>query len=446
MRKAAVRHPVVASVFVIVLFIISMLLGNVLLSIAPPFFRNNGDILLNFTAETVVCLMGIILMAVFGYLPTFYRTEKFGTGLACSAYFIIIYALNAVISVGYEITNRGSTFFADLLPLWRILLLPLYVLSIGLAEEAFFRGIIANLFWDKHAKDPAGVRTAAIYSGIIFGLMHFMNAVAADLVGVLVQVISAIFIGIAITAIYYRCRNIWVTILLHAFMDGCALISIGLFGGTVLDEISSYSATNIIQVMIGIIPYIIVSAVLLRKKKVIPILAGENAVGFIPQQPGSIVVGVDMKSSPESKKSFARAVVILVLITLVCFSVALIKSPEFSGFYAEITGKVAADFHNTEEWAPGSEPTVGKGQEFDVTEPGDYKVTLDTMPSDSRVDMVLQITEDGKEVYTGSFGGICSVTFDVYLNEGKHDVNLVYSFANLDKACTVDTTVKIVKD
>lgn len=164
----------------------------------------------------------------------------------------------------------------ELQPLWKILIWLLAALSVGVAEELFFRGAVANLFFDKHAKSPMGVWTAALWSGLIFGLMHLTNAIGANLGGVLVQVVGVIAIGVAMTAIYYRCRNIWVTVVLHAFMGACGMIVPGLFDDSLSSMIGSYSPLTAIT---SSVPYIIIAAVVLRKGKMGEILNGVSNDG-----------------------------------------------------------------------------------------------------------------------------------------------------------------------
>ena len=57
--------------------------------------------------------------------------------------------------------------------------------------------------------------------------------------------------------------GIWVTVFLHAFVDVCALITGGLYTGALAETISGYQPIQ----LIGVVPYIILLCVLLRKKK-----------------------------------------------------------------------------------------------------------------------------------------------------------------------------------
>lgn len=446
MRKAAVRHPIFTSVIVTVIFFVLMQLGGLLLFFSPSFFKSNGQLLQQTVADAVVALGGILLALIFGYANKFYRTEKFWTGVCCSGFFIVIYTISGVASVMAEIETMGAQAAASrVLPFYRLLIWPLCTLMIGIAEETFFRGIVANLFWDKHAKDPAGVWTATIYSGMIFGCMHLMNLLGAEPSGVFSQVVAACALGIAMTAVYYRCRNLWVMILLHAFMDFCGLSSVGIFGGSIQSEISGY---NIFSTIVGGLPYIIVALVLLRKKKVIALLSGENAVGYIPQQqPGQLILGVDMPSSDSSKRSLRRAIVVYIVATVLLLTAGIATDPAVREMVDDVTGSYIVDYEDSGEWTADSDVTFAHGIKFDVDEAGTYEINVITNPSSSLTDMVVQIVKDGETVYQSSYGGKNNTNFGVKLGEGVHEIKVAYSFANVkDDTATYSTRVRIKKD
>ena len=146
-------------------------------------------------------------------------------------------------------------------PIWQI---PIFIAAMfltGLTEELYFRGLVSNLFLEKFGRNRYGVWSAVICSGMIFGLMHLGNLFAADPGGVLIQTFAAAAMGMALTAIYYKTRNIWVVIFLHAFNDFCALIiSACISGVSMAGIIGSYSPLQFISAA----PYIIVTIILLR--------------------------------------------------------------------------------------------------------------------------------------------------------------------------------------
>ena len=151
-------------------------------------------------------------------------------------------------------------------PFGQILLFTVTMILIGTAEEFTFRGLIANLIFDKYGKTSKGVWFSTFMTGLIFGSIHLFNAISPDisLFSVAIQAILAGVLGMVFTAIYFRTRNIWFLVFLHAYNNFAALFGSGILGqGTIDSTIDSYSFIN----LIGIIPYIIVILVLLRKSK-----------------------------------------------------------------------------------------------------------------------------------------------------------------------------------
>lgn len=438
MRKAAVRHPIAASLIVTFLFYISMVLGSILLAFSPKFFRTNGDFLAQFLVESVLCIFGALFAVMFGYGHVFNKTEKFGAGLICGGYFIVVSILSAISTLAYEIETRDHL-EGHIEPAWRIAVFIATAFLIGLAEETFFRGIISNLFWDKHAKDPAGVWTATLYSGLIFGSMHIINMQGSDPSGVLVQMTAVTAMGMALTAIYYRTKNIWTVIFIHAFLDLCAMLSLGLFGGDISSDISSYSPMMAIT---SSVPYVIVTLVLLRKKKVIEMLAGEQTFGMFNPADGQLIVSIDMPSAPESKRSRNRAVVVTVVLALIMFAGCVLTSPDFNEQMNQMLGVYTLDYQDSGTSA--GEDVVGKTVEFYVEEADDYKVTLIVKPASSAVDMLFQIKQGEDIIFEATYGGKCSDIFNLELDEGTYQIVTVYNFSRVeDDDCGYDITVRI---
>lgn len=142
--------------------------------------------------------------------------------------------------------------FAELRSIGEVLSFALLVLFIGIAEEAVFRGVIAESMLRTFGYDKEGRHFAAFISGIIFGMAHLQNMIGADAAGVLVQSVGASVVGILFAEIYYSCRSLKPVIILHAGIDFFAMLEFGLFEGTSPSQIiSTYSPWMII-------PYVII--------------------------------------------------------------------------------------------------------------------------------------------------------------------------------------------
>ena len=124
---------------------------------------------------------------------------------------------------------------------------------------------------------PGRVWEAVFVSGLLFGLMHGLNLLTAPTLGVIVQMISAVLLGMVIAAIYCRSGNIWVVAAIHAFNDiaaGFPTLVLRRDGGGISGIIGSYGLTH----LLSLIPYAVVLIVILRPGKM-----KEIAEKFAPQ-------------------------------------------------------------------------------------------------------------------------------------------------------------------
>lgn len=185
------------------------------------------------------------------------RGIGFGRGLLVGGYFLFISVYTAV---GLFVAYEGARV---LKPWYLIMTFAVSMALVGVTEEFLCRGVLAELLRRHYGASPGGIWKAVVVSGILFGLAHLTNLFSAEPMGVLVQCVSAAAMGMAFAAIYFRTGCIWVTVALHALVDFAALITNGLYSGTVEEVISEYTPLN----LIAVVPYIILLFVLLRKKK-----------------------------------------------------------------------------------------------------------------------------------------------------------------------------------
>ena len=431
MRKITSRHPLAWSLVVLLLFSAALFGGSYLLIFAPSFFIENGSFLQQLVAESVMALVGIFLALIFGYGYIWGQTEHFGRGIVCGMYLIVISVFSAVVSVVMFITDPVSLGYelgTPLEPVWKIAVFVIMTFLIGLTEETFFRGIISNLFWDKHATSVYGIRTAAIYSGLVFGLMHAINFISSGdssaFGGVCVQITAALVSGIVFTAIYYRCRNIWVTIFIHGFLDFCGLIIPGLYGGSIADTVGAYTPITAIT---NSLPYLIVALILLRKSKAEQMLTEK---GIVPES-------VPEETLKKDKSSFKRALVIIIVVWIALFVMSVVLNPDIqnavngifdgSGFSL---GEHVLDVTNSGEWS--GDITFGSQYEFTVESSGDYRLEIDSRPEDTNAFVLVQInSSDGKTAFESNYGGICKIGMTVGLDAGDYVLNLVYNYSEV---------------
>lgn len=118
-------------------------------------------------------------------------------------------------------------------------------ITIGMAEEFFFRGFIQGEIVDAYGKSRKQVIISVVVSGVIFGLVHITNALSGqDIITTLMQVLQASSLGILLGSIYFITKNIWSVVFLHAFYDFAIM----------LGEVNSYkdciNSTDISMIML----------------------------------------------------------------------------------------------------------------------------------------------------------------------------------------------------
>ena len=246
--------------------------------------------------ELALLIFVLIMMKVTGQIRvlraprgTFFRGLFTGGFMIVMAVFAII---SAIISRMDSLAFRGKG---------TILFSTVLFIFTGMAEEFMFRGITADVVLRRGfgavqgeiasgqstgSKEnasgqmeitPGRVWEAVFISGLLFGLMHGLNLLTAPTLGVIVQMISAVLLGMVIAAIYCRSGNIWVVAAIHAFNDiaaGFPTLVLRSDGGGISGIIGSYGLTH----LLSLIPYAVALIVILRPGKM-----KEIAEKFAPQ-------------------------------------------------------------------------------------------------------------------------------------------------------------------
>lgn len=262
MRTFRAKYPIFASVIVLLLTILSNLIASGVLLLLGHFWPGifdaaENEYAMQLLAELIMLALmtGVLLLFGMGYVLT-RKGRGFLKSLAPGAAIIVIYVIAGlemlILSMGQPLQSPGY-----------FLVFLLCMAAIGMTEELIFRGLITEMIFQKYGKTPVGVWLSVVVSGMIFGCMHLINIAAGGAVtGVLVQVVAAACLGMCLSAIYLRGRNLWAVAALHGFMDFCALLSTGIFkGNSMLDAVGGYSAVN----LLGALVYVALALFLLRK-------------------------------------------------------------------------------------------------------------------------------------------------------------------------------------
>ena len=231
--------------------------------------------------ELSLLIMVLIMMKVTGQIRvlkaprgTFFRGLFTGGFMIAMGLFAIISAtVSRMDSLAFQ--GKGTILFSTV-----------FFIFTGMAEEFMFRGITADVvlrrgFGAVRGEDVAEITAGHVWkavfvSGLLFGLMHALNFLSARPEGVVVQMLSAVLLGMVLASVYCRSGNIWAVAAIHAFNDIAAgfptLILRG--DGGISGIIGSYGLSH----LLSLIPYAVVLIIILRPGKI-----KEIAAGFTPQ-------------------------------------------------------------------------------------------------------------------------------------------------------------------
>ena len=192
--------------------------------------------------EAILAILVFLVMLLWknSYVFT-QKKEKFSKGLVYGTFYLtfgtIILLLNLL---GGDLNVRS------------IINLAIYCLLIGVYEEFLCRGWLLNEFLERYGKGNKRIFLCICVSGIIFGLLHSINVLSGDMssVDVIVQVISAAASGIGFGTIYYKTKNIWSVVFLHAFWDFSIMLG---ETSTVTSVAMSVKGSAIINLIFGIL-------------------------------------------------------------------------------------------------------------------------------------------------------------------------------------------------
>lgn len=134
------------------------------------------------------------------------------------------------------------------------IILVFFTIAVGFNEEIFFRGLAFKFMAGK------GIRSAIIWSSVVFGILHLANAFnGKSLVYLFLQMAFAFLVGVVLAEIVSITKSLWVVIAWHAAHDYISSIT-----GVNLD--SKALVVLVIQVCIILIYIISIWKLCLKKE------------------------------------------------------------------------------------------------------------------------------------------------------------------------------------
>lgn len=124
-------------------------------------------------------------------------------------------------------------------------------LQAGIVEEVICRGIISKYIYNglNKVEEKRRIWISAIFSGLAFGMLHFINLFRQGLLPTINQVIVAAAIGMLFGVIYLVYKNLFGTIFIH-FLNDFWIIAVT---GTITEQDSGTIAMIISSVLYWII-------------------------------------------------------------------------------------------------------------------------------------------------------------------------------------------------
>ena len=166
---------------------------------------------------------------------------------------LYLIALGVLSTMSYDLTQ---------IQLHNVLLLLVACLTVGLAEEFLFRGLLQSMFLREYHSQKNGILMSVLFPAILFGLFHLINLTKNDqIMAVLVQVVFATFIGFFFGALVLKTNKIIPVAITHGLINFS--FSIPFLPGVNAEEQTGFSIAPIIITL----PLLIIGLLIVKRIK-----------------------------------------------------------------------------------------------------------------------------------------------------------------------------------
>lgn len=254
--------------FCIVVIVLSEVLSEVLKKIPIGILdylglsdrsTNLGYLLLELIMLAVAVLMMYITAQ--GHVLRF-SVKSFAKSMLSGMVFLVLAIFGCILFVT-EASMMGVAYKS--MP--EIIAFVIFVITVGLAEEFLFRGIIADCIFEKFGNSKMGIMGSVLLSGCIFGVMHLFNVLSGQsLEESIIQMIATSMLGILLSAIYIKHKSVYGVAFLHATLNFMTMFARGFWEGNTLqyqyEDINFWE--NLKQSLISQSVFIVVAIWVLR--------------------------------------------------------------------------------------------------------------------------------------------------------------------------------------
>ncbi len=246
MKKEKKQHILVYFLKMLLIFIIIdllMMIFAALITNSSLGYKYGGDLIM----ELFYGLFVLIVMLLFknSYVFTT-KKDKFMVGIKLAIPMLVVSCINLIGSI-------ASLDSFSLLKFINVLILSIFV---GVAEEFLCRGWLQNEFLERYSDNKNSVIVSIILSSLVFGFMHIMNLSTQTLFETILQIVNAVALGLLLGSIYYKTKNIWSVIALHAFYDFAIFL-----GEMNLVKDCTYNTPTLGVTLVSSIGIIVISAI-----------------------------------------------------------------------------------------------------------------------------------------------------------------------------------------
>jgi membrane protease YdiL (CAAX protease family) len=184
-------------------------------------------------------------------------------GTKLKKWYLLLFPLVYLVLLNALIMDDVNT---DIL-LPNILVLLVYSISIGFAEELSIRGFLQSHLINRFGKTKKNIVLSVFASALFFGFIHLMNF-DKGIYGELSQVCFATFIGVMFGFLLVITKRLYPLIIIHAIIDFVAKLDSA--GIPIKEKISqSMSIENAIFITLLALPCLIYGIYLMKKYKLI---------------------------------------------------------------------------------------------------------------------------------------------------------------------------------
>lgn len=122
--------------------------------------------------------------------------------------------------IAVEVLGVAMAGFSTKVTVQQYIILAFFTVAVGFNEEIYFRGLALK------AMEEKGRKKAIIWSSVVFGSLHLINALnGKDALDLVLQIFFAFLVGFVLAEIVSITKSLWIAIIWHASHDYISYIT-----------------------------------------------------------------------------------------------------------------------------------------------------------------------------------------------------------------------------